>query len=232
LASSPRTNTALLVASFVAASAIFAIIFLFVFQENASGQPSPQSQQASHTKGNSSSPQKGAKFCIDCDRPSTNPGIFLAQGGKSVVTVKADNQDISLTRGSTARVVLTLSHMPGQNPLPFVNIVDAKINNGYIPAYLANQTTPEQRVEALQAGKPIPGAIDLNSLVTFESKPTVAIKPNESKQIFMDIAIPKDWDDRMVGENILFSIGVIQGPGYDYHDLLIKQTAVSVHIAG
>jgi hypothetical protein len=231
LAPSPRTNTAILVTSVVAASAIFAFFFLFIFHENASGQTSPSSQQPSQTMGNSSH-QKSAKFCIDCDRPSTNPGIFLAKGGKSVVTVKVDNQEISLTRGSTGRVVLTLNHMPGQNPLPVVNIVGAKINNGYIPAYLASQTTPEQRVEALQAGKPIPGALDLNSLVTFEPKQTIALKPNESKQMFMDITIPKDWDDRMVGENIMFSIGVIQGQGYDYHDLLIKQTSVSVRVTG
>jgi hypothetical protein len=212
-------------------ASIFGMVLFFVLHGNASAQTSLQQLPVS-LKGNISTLKAQAiKPCGDCQRPPTNPGIFLEKGGKSVIEVKADHQEISLVRGSTGRITLTLSHIPGKNPLSSVSIVDAKINNGYIPAYLAKLTTPEQRVQAIQSGKPIPGAIDLNSLVRFTPK-QITIKPNESKQIFMDVTIPKDWDDRMVGEHLWFSIAVIQGQGYDYHDLLIKQTAVSVHITG
>lgn len=177
--------------------------------------------------------KQSTSYCIDCDRPSTNPGLFLANGGKSVILVHPDNNNskLNVTRGSTGTIFLTLTHRHAGHPLPSVEITNVTINNGYIPAYAANLTTPEQRVEALQAGKPIPGAIDLNSLVKFTPK-QVTLQPGESKQIRMDITIPKDWDDRMVGENILFSVAMIPKQGYDYHDLLVKQIAVTVHITG
>jgi hypothetical protein len=158
------------------------------------------------------------------------PDEFLQEGGKSVIAITPASDVIDAARGSVVKATLTLQHIPGANPLPSVTVVANGIGNGIIPPSVEKSTTPEERASTLSTtGKPVAGAIELNSLVTF-SPTAVTLKPGESQQIDMYITIPKDWPDELVGTNVWFSVIFGEGESYDYRDLLIDQTGINVHV--
>lgn len=174
-------------------------------------------------------PSVPADRSINPGGPKT-PDEFLAAGGKSVITVTPSSDIIDGARGSVAKVTFTLKHETGANPLPNVTVVADGIGNGIIPPSVEKSTTPEERANALSTtGKPVTGAIELNSLVTF-SPTEVTLKPGESKQVDMYITIPKDWPDELVGTNVWFSVIFGEGGNYDYKDLLIDQTGINLHL--
>lgn len=186
-----------------------------------------------------------AKLCPDCSRPSTNAGEFLAGGGKAVIEVSVGEevvdaygeqalnamQKVEASRGSAIIVPLTLTYVPGADSLPVITMVGVGINNGFIPSYAASSLTAEERLDAVKSGKPIPGALDLNSMVGFSPK-VVTLKPNESATMNMTITIPKDLPDQIVGSEIPFSVLIGEGQSYDYRDVLVKQTLVTVRVVG
>jgi hypothetical protein len=200
-------------------------------------------QSQSVTSFNSS--QELPAMCGNCNAPPREPHAFLASGGKSVVIITPNlpgmnlpkgNQfqvnhfaEIKATRGSTIHIPLTLTHVSSSNPLPQVVLVGGGGHIYLTPAYLANLYTTEQRVDAVKAGQPIAGAIDLFSLETFSPKQVILLA-GESKQVDLYISIP-NWPDQMIGSKIYFPIMFLHGENYDYHDLMTVHTGVLIDIA-
>lgn len=158
-----------------------------------------------------------------------SPAEFFKLGGKSVVTITPDVSSLNLERGSTAKVVFTISHIGGPNPLPTVTPVGNGIANVFIPASAVNMTTPKERAALMSAHRPIPGAIDLNSLVSF-SAADKNLKPGDTEEIEMSISIPRDWPEDLVGETIFFAPSFGTTENYEFPDLMMQQTGVSVFI--
>lgn len=160
------------------------------------------------------------------------PKEFLESGGKSVIKVVPDSDIVEGSRGSTVKATFTLTHIenPTMRGLSRVSIVSNGVANGIIPPSVAATTTPQERTDVLkETGKAIKGAIELDSLVTFSPK-TVVLAPGESKKVDMYITIPADWPDELVGQNIWFSVIFGEGESYDYRDLLIDQSGVTLHL--
>ncbi|HVX02036.1 MAG TPA: hypothetical protein VHA09_02680 [Nitrososphaera sp.] len=54
--------------------------------------------------------------------------------------------------------------------------------------------------------------------------------PGDKAEIEMNISIPKDWPDKMVGNTVFFSVAFGTAENYTFPDLMMEQTGVSVHI--
>ncbi|MEP0825936.1 MAG: hypothetical protein HRF40_10655 [Nitrososphaera sp.] len=161
---------------------------------------------------------------------TTTPQKFLQNGGRSVIVIKPETTVNTASRGSTITIPLNIVHEAGTNPLPSVTVTSYGIANTMIPPSVANATTAEDRVNAIKTtGRPIAGAIDLNSIVTFSDR-VVTLKPGESKQVNMIVTIPKDWPDELVGKDIFFSVVFGHGGIYDYHEVQVNNTFVLVHL--
>lgn len=138
-----------------------------------------------------------------------NQNSFLAKGGRSAVTVDSAVNEMRLVRGVPTDVDLNVKHIAGANPFPTVS-VKALPPNGYIwysPALVVS-TTADQRVQAAETGKLIPGSINLGSLVTFSNTDTVAVAAGGEQVIHMTITLPKDIPDNMIGQGVYLPIPV------------------------
>ncbi|MEO9295063.1 MAG: hypothetical protein ABI347_05630 [Nitrososphaera sp.] len=129
------------------------------------------------------------------------------------------------------KATFTLSHIENvtTHGIPQVSVVASGIGNGIILPSAASSTTEQERTDSVKAtGKPS-GGVDLNSLVTFSPK-TVVLAPGESQKVDMYISIPADWPDELVGQDIWFGVIFGAGQSYDYRDVLIDQSGVTLHV--
>lgn len=158
------------------------------------------------------------------------PSEFLSRGGKSIIMITPSETLVNASRGSTIKVTFTLTHTGSNSQLSNVTIAAEGIANEYIPPSVINATTPQERADAIRnTGKPIQGTLDLNSLVTF-SPQQLSLQPNASKQVDLFITIPQNWPQDVVNHKVWFSVLFGEGAKYDYHDLLIVQTGIYIHI--
>lgn len=211
-----RKSTRILVPSITAAVAALLMVAVFASQKPIIAQPStipaPMGDE------------------IRPGGPMT-PSEFLASGGKSVIKVVPDSDVVQGQRGTTVKATFTLSHIENATThgIPKVSIVASGIGNGIILPSAASNTSEQDRTDAVKAtGKPS-GAVDLNSLVTFSPK-AVVLAPGESQKVDMYITIPTDWPDELVGQDIWFGVIFGEGQSYDYRDLLIDQSGVTLHV--
>jgi hypothetical protein len=135
---------------------------------------------------------------------------YIAKGGKSIAKLEIPIKQVNLTRGSTAEVDLHLKHIAASaSPFTLVNvkILPPKGYTWY-PASLASSTTFEQRVQAAETGKRIPGSVDLGSIVTFSETNPVPIGPGNEHVVKMFITIPKDLPDNIVGQGAFIRVPI------------------------
>ncbi|MDE2589477.1 MAG: hypothetical protein KGL95_07405, partial [Patescibacteria group bacterium] len=165
---------------------------------------------------------------VEAHGPMT-PSEFIAQGGRSIVTITPNAPVIDVSRGSSVTETFTFKHSAIINPLPQVTVGIMGIQTDLIPPSIIKSTTPHERAEYHRIhGNPMPGIIDLNSLVTYSQK-SVTLAPGQSSNMTMTITIPKSWPDDLVGKTILFNTVFSYGKA-STHDLLIEPTSVGVHV--
>lgn len=137
-----------------------------------------------------------------------NQAVFFSKGGRSAVTVEPVVGEIRLTRGVPTNVDLEIQHISSANPFPTINVKTLS-PNGYIwySPSLTSSTTYDQRVQAAETGKLIPGSIDLGTLVTFSNN-SVDVQAGTTQVIHMTITLPKDIPDDAIGQGIYVPIPV------------------------
>lgn len=153
---------------------------------------------------------------------------FMSCGGQSSI-VASFPQVLRVERGKTLEFSMTLTHVAGTHPLDSVTVRAAGVNGQFIPAFIANQSTPEERVKALQETGHIPGALDLNSTISVTPQ-QVTLKPGESTKLTVRITLPADLSDKEIGETIWYSYTFTTDMKYDYGVLNIEQPYFSVEV--
>ncbi len=132
------------------------------------------------------------------------PDSFIRDGGKSAILVKTNPETIKLTRGESTTVMLNISHVGGTEALNEVNLTPTVFQGAVLLPSAVDKTTVEERAELLSQGKPIPGSIELSSLVNF-SEARIKVLAGETKTMQMTISLPKDLPDEIIGKSIHFS---------------------------
>lgn len=127
-------------------------------------------------------------------------GSFVQQTGKSAVKAEFASKEVSVARGNTVTVQARIQHVGGANAESAVN-VKVLPPVGYIlyPPSLAKSTTLEERVQAAETGNLIAGSIDLGQLVTVVGSNQKAIEKAGEQVFQIQISVPKDLSDEMVG---------------------------------
>lgn len=128
------------------------------------------------------------------------PESFVASGGRSAVHMDVPVTHVDLKRGTTTSVDITLKHITGNNPYPFVNVsvVTPYHEIFYSPALTAS-TTPEQRLFAAQTGNLIPGSVDLSTLVSYSETGPIRIDAGGQHVIKMYITVPENMTSDFIG---------------------------------
>lgn len=142
---------------------------------------------------------------------SSDPGFEKYKtAGEPFLTASANVGTIDVKRGTTSSVMLILKHEAGANPdAKFV--VTPKIDGYFFPSSVVKSTTMLQRSQML-ANSQIPlGARVMKDFVTF-SPQSVSLASGESKEIQMQISLPSDLPDEIIGHKITIS------PLYDISD--------------
>lgn len=135
-----------------------------------------QNESASAQSPNSSSSLSGNPIESNANPPipakpiqiSADGGIFtvddfLKQGGRSAIVISRPDAPVdeysmasgyssvvTVARGSSVKVPMTILHIPGKDPLPSVTIAGKGTGSNVIPPSIAKSTTPEQRTELLK----------------------------------------------------------------------------------
>lgn len=172
---------------------------------------------------------------------SREPNKFLSDGGRAVIKIKPDESrfgdtsksvlTVEASRGSTIEVPVTVTHLSGSNSIGSLTIAGVGVSNGYVPAAVAREKSPEQTTQELVSNGKIAGELDLDATLQFVPQ-KVTLKPNETGAISLAITIPKDWPDYIVGETIWYSVEfAVDGPErYDSTELMMNQVPLQVHI--
>jgi hypothetical protein len=138
---------------------------------------------------------------------------FLAAGGKAYAEVTIADPSgaveaapiFQASRGSNVDIPVGIAYRAGSLPFDSITITPIGTTNGFIPAYIAKTSSMDERVAAIQETGKVPGAIELNSLLTY-SPQEITVAPNETKEIVVSVNLPLDWPDQMVGEKLWFSL--------------------------
>lgn len=131
---------------------------------------------------------------------SNTPESFITNGGNSSIQIEAPVTHVDLKKGTTTTVDITLKHLAGKNPYPFVNvyIVSPFHEIFYSPA-LTSATTPQQRLLAAQTGSLIPGSVDLSTLVSYSETGPIRIDAGGQHTIKMYITVPDNISPDFIG---------------------------------
>lgn len=128
------------------------------------------------------------------------PTDYVANGGKSAVQVEIPVQHIDVKRGTTTTVDVTLEHIASNNPYPFVNVdIITPYHEIYYPPSLTASTTEEQRLNATETGKLIPGSVDLSTLVSYSETGPITIDAGGKYVVKMYVTVPNDIPSDMIG---------------------------------
>jgi hypothetical protein len=142
-------------------------------------------------------------------REVETPQSHIAKGGSSAVEVDISPNQVSLSRGSTVTVDVHIKHIQGTAPFPFVNVKAVPPSgNIFYPPSLASSTTPEQRLQAAETGKLIPGSIDLGTLVSFSAASPIKIGAGGDQVVKMNISIPQDFPAEMIGHGVFLEVPI------------------------
>ncbi|MEM2759290.1 MAG: hypothetical protein QXU32_03220 [Nitrososphaerales archaeon] len=168
------------------------------------------------------------------DKPLTfraTPDDFVNSGGRSAIIIKADRNEIEVSRGSTIKVTFQITHIAGTNPFTSVTVIANGIQGKLLPPSVLATTTVEERTNAIKEGIDIPGAIDLSPLVRFVPN-AVTLAPRETKSIDMYITIPQNWSDEMVNKAANFSPSFTSPERGSPYDVGIFGDSVRVKVVG
>jgi hypothetical protein len=146
------------------------------------------------------------------------------------MTSSMNTDTITAKRGETTTVTLTLNHESGNN-LNSKFTITPKVDGYIIPVSVLKSTTMLERSTMLANGQIPNGVIALKDLVKF-SPSSVTLNSGESKQIQMQITLPTNLADEIVGHSLIIS------PTYDVSNKVgvdtmgVFSTSVSVNVQG
>jgi hypothetical protein len=121
---------------------------------------------------------------------------YLTETGKSVVKIEWPSEKVSIKKGSEVNLAPMAKHLAGANADQSVT-VRVLPPDGYVlyPPSVAESTTSEQRFEAQIAGTPLPGGIDLGTLLRINAPNDKAVSKGDSGAFDISITIPENFPD-------------------------------------
>lgn len=170
---------------------------------------------------------------------SNNPEKYVSDTGKSAVKISiattsvssssAVPEKLSVKRGESITIQVEGLHLGGSKASQNVN-VELLPPVGYIlyPPSAAEATTPEQRYEGALKGTPLPGGIDLGSLVTISGPSEKSISKASTTAFDVSISIPKDLSAELDEIFIPINVRATDDSG---NDVLAKGTGVTVVVS-
>lgn len=132
---------------------------------------------------------------LTLNREPSGPQKYL-DAGKPVMMTSTPTEKVSLTRGQTQLIPITLDYQSGTNGKITVK---PSVDGFIIPDFVLERTTMQERAETLGAGKTLEGTIPLSSLVEF-IPPIVVLNSGDVAQIQMKVTIPEGLSEEVYGD--------------------------------
>ncbi len=132
---------------------------------------------------------------LTLNREPSGPQKYL-DTSKPVMVTSIPTEKVSLTRGQTQLIPITLDYQSGTNGKITIK---PSVDGFIIPDSVLKRTTMQERAETLGAGKTLEGTIPLSSLVEF-IPPIVVLNSGDAVQIQMKVTIPEDLSEEVYGD--------------------------------